>query len=219
MAITEDEGELSLSAEKRRLTEERILDATMTAIGRRGLSATVEEIADIAGISARTIYRYFDTRDELVAAGMRRMLKAFEQPIPDLPSITEDLDGWIDGIALASATRNISVLGAAFWEFVRPTPSASKEIEEARKLRRPTRIQWMNLLAVMTWETAGGKGDPPSSLVTTIALALSAFTFHALAADFDFGPEESAQFAASMIKERLMGALEAQRSSSRPAER
>ena len=49
-------------------------------------------------------------------------------------------------------------------------------------------------LSALAWMAAGGEGQPPPSVVTTFALALSAFTFQALAADFDYGPEEVARF-------------------------
>jgi hypothetical protein len=75
-------------------------------------------------------------------------------------------------------------------------------------------MHWMNGLATIAWTAAGGEGEPPPSILATFALALSAFTFYALAADFDYGPEETAHFTASMIKERLTVAVEAQRRSS-----
>jgi AcrR family transcriptional regulator len=217
MEAPEDERELSLSAEKRQISEERIVRATMATMAQRGFSVTIDEIAAVAGMSPRTIYRYFDTRDQLIAAGMRGMLKACNQPIPGLPSVTDDLDGWIDRIALTAAARNATIFGAAFWDFARPTPSGSKEIEEAKALRRPTRMEWMNGLSAIAWMAAGGEGEPPASVVTTFALALSVFTLHALVADFGYGPEESAEFAASMIKEHLAAAVDAQRHSSRSA--
>jgi AcrR family transcriptional regulator len=211
MAEPENDGGLSLSLEKRQLTEDRIVRAAMAAMAKGGFSVSVEEIAAIAGVSSRTIYRYFDTRDQLIAAGMRGMLKAGENLVPDLPSIEDDLDGWIDGIALASAERNVSIFGAAFWDFARPDPSDPQVIRDARALRRPTRTRWMTTIAAMAWTAAGGEGEPPSSLVTTFSVALSAFTCHALATDFDYDSEETARFMASMIKDRLTVAIDAQR--------
>jgi AcrR family transcriptional regulator len=210
MAGAEDRGMPSLAAEKRQLTEARIRRAAMETMALRGFAATVDEIADRAGVSSRTIYRYFATHDQLIAAGIREGLQAAGQPIPGSPSVGDDFDGWIDRIALEAHTKNATVVGAAFWDVLGPAPSASKEIEEARALRRPTRMQWMSRLSTIAWAAAGGKGEPPTTVVTTFALALSAFTFHALAADFGYGPEETARFASAMIRERLASAVEAQ---------
>ena len=204
MAGAVEKGELTLSAEKRQLTKERILRATVAAMAERGFAATVDEIAAGAGVSSRTVYRYFATHDQLIAAGIREGLSVAGELISGLPSIEDDLEGWIEGIALEAHIRNATIVGAAFWDVLGPTPSGSKEIEEARALRRPTRIRWMKGLAAIAWMAAGGEGEPPSTVVTTFALALSAFTFNALAADFEYGPEEAARFCASLIKERLI---------------
>jgi AcrR family transcriptional regulator len=214
MTGAEENEELDLAAEKRQLTEKRILRATVAAMAQRGFAVTVEEIAGLAGVSARTVYRYFDTHDQLIAAGIRESLATAGQLIDSLPSVHDDFDGWLERIALEAATRNATIIGAAFWDLVGPNPSASKELQEARALRRSTRMDWMSHLAGVAWTTAGGEGEPPSSVLTTFALALSAFTFHALAADLDYGPKETARFTASMIKERLTAAVDAQRRSS-----
>jgi AcrR family transcriptional regulator len=214
VAAAEGKQGTSLAEEKRQLTETRILRATVAAMALRGFSATVDEIAALAGVSARTIYRYFSTHDELIAAGIREGLSTAGQPIVGLPSVKEDLDGWIDRIALEAHVRNATIIGAAFWDVLGPNPSASQQIEEARALRRPARMEWMNGLAAVAWRIAGGKGKPPSSVVTTFALALSAFTSHALAADFDYGPEQTARFAAAMIKEHLNATVAVQGGSS-----
>jgi len=212
MAVNGDRGEdgSSLEAEKRQVTRDRILRAAMVAMAQRGFAVTVEEIAAVAGVSARTIYRYFDTHDQLVAEGYREMLKAVGSFIPDLPSVEDDLDGWIDCIALAAHARNSMIIGAAFWDVFKPVPSPSKEIEEVRAARRPMRTQWMTGMAFVAWMAAGGKGEPPTSLVVTFSLALSSFTTQGLAADFDYGPEEAARFAAGMIKDHLAAAVSAQ---------
>jgi AcrR family transcriptional regulator len=206
-----------LEAEKRQVTKDRILRAAMVAMAKRGFSATVEEIAAVAGVSARTVYRYFDTHDQLVAEGYREMLKATGSIIPDLPSIEDDLEGWIDAVAFVAHTRNSMIIGAAFWDVFKPTASGSKEIEEVREARRPMRMQWMTGMAFVTWMAAGGMGEPPASLVVTFALALSSFTTQGLAADFDYGPEEAARFSAAMIKDHLAAAVRGQAKASSTA--
>jgi AcrR family transcriptional regulator len=216
MTEAEDIEDVTLAAEKRQVTEERILRATVAAMAQRGFLATVDEIAALAGVSSRTIYRYFASHDQLIAAGIREGLASAGQLISGLPSPHDDLEGWLYRIALEAHVRNATIVGAAFWDVLGPTPSTSREIEEARALRRPMRGKWMIGLSSSAWKAAGGEGKPPDALVKTFALALSAFTFHALAADFDYGPEETARFTASMIKERLTAAVDAQRRSSEP---
>ncbi|MGA8726941.1 MAG: TetR/AcrR family transcriptional regulator [Acidimicrobiales bacterium] len=216
MPEVEDSEVSSLADEKHQLTEERIRQATLAAMALHGFSATVDEVAELAGISPRTVYRHFATHDQLIAAGIREGLKAAGRPAPGSPSVDDDLDAWLADIAFEAHTKNATTVGAAFWDVLGPAPSASREIEEARALRRPTRMQWMNHLSAIAWSAAGGEGQPPPSVVATFALALSVVTFHALAADFDYGVEETARFGAAMIKDRLAAAVEAQSQSSQP---
>jgi AcrR family transcriptional regulator len=208
---SEEEGAPDLPAGKRQHTETRIVRAALSVMAERGFSATVGEIAAAAGLSARTIYRYFPTHDDLIAAGVLESFAAVGQPIADLPSADDDLDGWIDRVVLESHKRNAATVGAVFWDAANPAPSSSKVIEEARALRRPTRLRRMDHLSSIAWTAAGGTGGPPAAVVTTFALATSAFTFHALAADFGFGPEDTAQFTAAIIKASLTAAVDAQR--------
>jgi AcrR family transcriptional regulator len=54
-------------------TEARILDAALTAVGRRGVRRlTVGSVCAQAGVSRATLYRYFTSKDELLEAVGRR---------------------------------------------------------------------------------------------------------------------------------------------------
>ena len=58
-----------------------VLDAIIELAGEGSFDPTAEEIADRAGVSHRSIYRYFDSRAELLGAAVRR---AVEQIAPVL---------------------------------------------------------------------------------------------------------------------------------------
>jgi len=49
-----------------------ILDAAIEAFRMRGIGFAMQDVADAAGIAHRTVYRYFATRDELLAAIVER---------------------------------------------------------------------------------------------------------------------------------------------------
>lgn len=52
-----------------RATEERILDAALRLIGRRGVKRLgMQEISEAAGVSRGTLYRYFPSKDHVLAA-------------------------------------------------------------------------------------------------------------------------------------------------------
>ena len=58
----------TLHARKQDLVRDAIFDAAINLFARDGFDeTTLEDIAKAAGVSARTLYRYFATRDELLA--------------------------------------------------------------------------------------------------------------------------------------------------------
>jgi AcrR family transcriptional regulator len=59
----------SLRDQQRRLARDRILEALATEIAENGLlDLSIPAIADRAGVSQRTIYNYFDTKEALVGS-------------------------------------------------------------------------------------------------------------------------------------------------------
>jgi AcrR family transcriptional regulator len=59
----------SLRQRHRQVTQETILRATADIVAKRGFHAfTVQEVANRAGVSHRSVYRYFPTREALVDA-------------------------------------------------------------------------------------------------------------------------------------------------------
>jgi TetR/AcrR family transcriptional regulator, cholesterol catabolism regulator len=62
----------SLREQQAAVARERILDAVAKLIERDGsVELTMPQVAELAGVSLRTVYRYYPTREELVAAAGR----------------------------------------------------------------------------------------------------------------------------------------------------
>ncbi len=110
----------SLSADKHAYVQARILRAAMDVVAKRGLRSTVGEIAQLSGVSPRTIHRYFASHDRLIIAAVEGMFEACGHPIEDAPSPIEDVHRWLEVLALTIHTRNAEILGEAFWTSMRP---------------------------------------------------------------------------------------------------
>ena len=52
----------------------RILDAAEEVFARHGAAASTEEVARLAGVAIGTVFRHFPTKDELLAAILKRLL-------------------------------------------------------------------------------------------------------------------------------------------------
>jgi len=63
----------SLADRKRRVTRDAVVDAVIEAIRERGIAGfSVQDAADRAGVTHRTVYRYFESREALVDAVAER---------------------------------------------------------------------------------------------------------------------------------------------------
>jgi AcrR family transcriptional regulator len=201
-----------LAEEQQQLTRTRIRRAAMEVVARRGFDATVDEIAKVSGVSPRTIFRHYASHDRLIISTVEDMCEACgRRPIEGLPSPTDDLDGWIEGLALVIHTRNTEILGDAFWDIHAPrhhTPDAFSELDDYRS---EYRVRGVRYLARLAWKTAGGTGDPPDDLVFAFALNFSAFTTQALTVDFERTPAQIGALTADILKVLLRRAVEAQK--------
>jgi len=185
----------------------------MKVVARRGFAATVDEIAKVSGVSPRTIFRHYSNHDLLIASTVKDMYEACGQrPIEGLAQPTDDLEGWIDGLAFTIHTRNAEIVGDAFWDIHAPRHNASAALSELDTFRREYRNRGVRHLVGVAWQTAGGKGDPPEDLTMAFALNFSAFTTQALMVDFDQTPGQIATLTASLLKVLLHRAVDAQAS-------
>src|SRR5579872_1897427 len=134
------------SAPGREATRTRIRRAAQVVVARRGFDATIEEIADEAGLSQRTVFRQCSSRDALIVDAVKDMFEACgARPIPGLPTPAEDFEGWIVGLARTIHTRNAEIIGNAFWDI--HCEHSSPTLKEVRTLREEYRVKGVQYLA------------------------------------------------------------------------
>jgi AcrR family transcriptional regulator len=78
-------GGPTLADEKRQATVTRILRSARLYVAEYGLDVTVEEIAEAVGVSRRTLFRHFPTRDQLVAAAISAGLERYGELLTAYP--------------------------------------------------------------------------------------------------------------------------------------
>ena len=92
-------------------TEERILTASLGLIGRRGVRRRgMREIAESAGVSRGTLYRYFPSKDHVLAAAAAY----------DAQRFSDGLDAVL--AAASSAAERITAFMAYAFDFIRSHP-------------------------------------------------------------------------------------------------
>lgn len=95
----------------------RIVEAAERYVERAGIGRVrIDEIADEAGCSRATIYRYFSDRDELVRAVMvRRATEIADRLVPDLAVIDDPADRLVEGVLRGIEGLRADPCFESFW--------------------------------------------------------------------------------------------------------
>src|ERR1700728_4816350 len=196
----------SLIDEQREVAQARILRAAGVALAARGLSATVDDVAEAAGISRRTIFRHFATRDALFVAVISAGGRRYAEQIP-APPADDDLRGWL--VELLTVTHRLNASnGRVFWDLVGVrAEDLSLDLALVAEECRESRNRFAARVAELMWRARAGPGVPPRWLVDAVAVQLSGFTTQSLAGDAGRSPHEGARVSAQVIAARLASAL------------
>jgi AcrR family transcriptional regulator len=195
-----------LAVEQRDLARSRILRATRVVLAARGLAATVDDVAEAAGVNRRTVFRHFATRDGLFAAAIREGVRRYAEQIPPAPE-DGDLRAWLLDLLLVAHRLNARN-GRIYWELaVLPPEDLSGELAAAAAERRASRKQFALRVTGRMWQARGGPGEPPEWLVDAVSVQLSSFSTQSLAGDFGRTPDEVAAVCARVVEATLAAAL------------
>lgn len=205
--------EPSLRDEQRDRARARIVKAAQRALAHRGLAATIDDVAERAGVSRRTVFRHFATRERLFAAAIRAGLRTYNDQVPDPPDPSagqadrgEAVGAWLR--ATVAAMHRINARnGRIYWDLSALDPELTGELAAAAAQRREARRQFAHRVTRTLWSAGGGRGEPPTWLADTVAVHLSGFTLQSLAGDFHRTPDEVADVSTRVIEAAVAAAL------------
>jgi AcrR family transcriptional regulator len=211
LSDTSPAPEPSLAEERSQLTRSRIRQAAMQVVAHHGFEATVLEIAELSGVSPRTIFRHYKSQSALIATTLQDMFEAGNRPIDGLPRPSDDLDGWLEGLTLALHARGVQIFGEVIWDLLlapgAALPAMISEIIDAQVDFRRQAIQHFTTIA---WQAAGGKGQAPDSLASAFTVQLSPFTTKTLMVEHDQTPAQVAALSTDVLKTLLQRAVDEQ---------
>ncbi len=111
----------SLQSRKRQLVRDAIYDAAIELFAKRGFDeTTVEEVAEAAGISRRSFFRYFETKDDLLALNTVHCGEVLCQTVASCPA----------GLSPLEVVRETVLAGVKFTEI---QPHSHQLIEIAQR--------------------------------------------------------------------------------------
>ena len=168
---------------------ERVLDAAEVVLAEVGVTATMDEIAEAAGIGRRTLFRYFPSREDLIAAAIERRYQRLDQEVFDDAHLeADDPDELIRRVPDDDPPGRCPDGQGALAGGRRPGGA-----QRARRGRRGAPAGPARLRAALhrnaCGSLAGGPPPPPGWLADAFGLLESLFTYQALR--LDFGRDEA----------------------------
>jgi AcrR family transcriptional regulator len=168
---------------------ERVLDVAEAVLAEVGVTATMDEIAEAAGIGRRTLFRYFPSREDLIACAIER---GYER---------------LDHRRVLTTTHHVaSQMGKAHWQV-----AADREVLDglgaAVAARQRARRHYVQRFTDRLWLLADGRGQPPAWLADTFGLLESLFTYQALRLDFGRSEAAIVDLTCRLMTEALHAAL------------
>lgn len=183
----------------------RILRAARQVLAERGLSTTVDDVAERAGVSRRTVFRQFETRERLIAEAYAAGVERYTEQLPtDGPG--DDPTEWLRRL-LRVVHRLNSGNGRIYWELALTEQDLTGDLAAVAADRRRRRKRAATRVATAMWTARGGAGAPPAWLIDAFAIHLSAFSTAALSVDFGRRPDDVAEVSARVLLAALDEAL------------
>lgn len=188
------------SGPNKRPTRYLALHFTASLIRERGLGVSMDEVAIASGIGRRTLFRYFPSRDAMVAMAVANTLDQYETDLAGIPVGDMPLHDWLRGCILTVHQAHIDA-GRGLWEIAALSDDALAT--DLRIVNRRRRDHWRAFtvaLAEQAWARAGGHGEVPAEIVEAVALSVSSFATQSMLRDFGTTLESVATTTAMMLE-------------------
>jgi len=179
---------------KRQVTIDALLDAARRGMIEHGLDVTVDDIAMLAEVGRRTVFRYFPTREDLLHAALAAASADYVRSLP--PYRGGDWLAWL--AELARVTHHAAAgAGRLVWELT--TRRLSPRLQQAYTEYRQALQHLFARTAATLWQAAGGDGVPPPQLRQAVAAHLSPIFTQAVLLDAEGTPDLAAEMATTAI--------------------
>ena len=185
---------------------ERVLEAAEVVLAEVGVTATMDEIAEAAGIGRRTLFRYFPSREDLIAAAIERRYQRLDREVFDDAHLAADDPDELIRRVLTTTHRVAAQMGKAHWQ-VAADREVLNGLGAAAAARQRARRHYVQRFTERLWELAGGPPPPPAWLADAFGLLESLFTYQALRLDFGRDEPDIVDLTSRLMTDALHAAL------------
>lgn len=187
----------TVAEEQRQLAQDRILDAARVIGAKHGLSLRMADVAEEAGVSKRTLFRHFGTREELIRQTFQLGLDGYAQRVPR-PQQGEEPRAWLER-GLVRVHQLNSHIGRLWWDLASHVVDTD-EVDLDAAFNQASRSAIVERFATDAWEVFGNTGSPPSWLKQTFGVQMSAFATRVLTDDYECTLDEAGQVTARALE-------------------
>jgi len=152
----------NLQSRKRQLVKDAIYDAAIDLFAQKGFDeTTVEEVADTAGISRRSFFRYFATKDDLLALNTVHCGEVLVDAVASCPATFGPLE----------VARKVVMAGVKFTEDQKHTHQIVEIAARSVSARQAHQSRWMEVedKLAAAYSARGGTGSKDAMRVHVFA--------------------------------------------------
>lgn len=165
------------------LLRERVIRATRALMVDAGLNVSMDQIAAAAGISRRSLFRHFDSRDALVGAALDSAFRWYSRELDTLLQAPGPLADWLRAVLQRSHQSHLNA-GRGMWQLASARDDElPPEFSAANRRRREMRRRMTTQFANRAWLLAGGQGDAPEAVLEAFMLVMSSYATHSMIID------------------------------------
>jgi AcrR family transcriptional regulator len=161
-------AERALGEVKRQAAVDHILASARTYVLTNGLDATMDDLAEATGVSRRTLFRHFVSREKLLAAAFEAGIVNYRE---QLPTYDGDLEGWLKATCVQAHRMNATI-GPGFFDLASRS-DLPPELASAERRRRSEFREAMTQTTQTLWTAAGRGGKAPRALSVAVSAHLS----------------------------------------------
>ena len=204
------QGKVDGRRERSRLTRARIVDAATACFLDQGyFSATIEDVADQAGVAVQTVYYVFGTKPNLLAAVLDASIAGDVEPVPVLER------DWVEALRAepdaARAVERVVAAGVAIlsrttpiYEVVRGAAADSEVSALLDKTRHHRRTDQRELIEILSRCGHLGPNVEPSTAADVFYGLMSEAVFQSFVAECAWSVERFQKWATALMVQQLV---------------